>query len=399
MRKYGENYMALIKCPECGNYVSDGATACPNCGYPLKQEQNDTKLSPEENERQNDTVTEDTEAEVVQAEVVSVDVPKTDVKVSDVKKFRFSTNKTFMIVAGVTAAAVIIGGLLFYNSDYSKYNRATKAYNNKDYVAAADGFKKILNYKDAEEMYKTAIHKEDVRNDKTAPQITVDEDSIVIDKGGNFDVNEWVNNHVNFSDSVSTDLKKDIKSDIDTENMGEYTIDIICVDEAGNESTKTVSAIVRMKYEDLVYLASYTMLKEASSAEDYGNLIRKVWYNAIFKEEDTETNKYTKRSGTFVSDFNDALSNLFADDYFRAQLDTLKLTRDSVKNYMKQLKERSAENSDAYAAVCELYSKYSKLVDLVTSPTGSLTTYTSEFRDADTGVSDAFNTVELYFDN
>jgi len=27
--------MALIKCPECSNWVSDKATSCPKCGYPL----------------------------------------------------------------------------------------------------------------------------------------------------------------------------------------------------------------------------------------------------------------------------------------------------------------------------------------------------------------------------
>lgn len=29
--------MALIKCPECGKEISDQATACPNCGCPVKQ--------------------------------------------------------------------------------------------------------------------------------------------------------------------------------------------------------------------------------------------------------------------------------------------------------------------------------------------------------------------------
>jgi hypothetical protein len=29
--------MALIKCPECSNEVSDKATSCPKCGYPLLQ--------------------------------------------------------------------------------------------------------------------------------------------------------------------------------------------------------------------------------------------------------------------------------------------------------------------------------------------------------------------------
>ncbi len=30
--------MALIKCPECGNEVSEKASLCPRCGYPLKEE-------------------------------------------------------------------------------------------------------------------------------------------------------------------------------------------------------------------------------------------------------------------------------------------------------------------------------------------------------------------------
>lgn len=31
--------MALIKCPECGKEISDRATACPNCGCPIKHEE------------------------------------------------------------------------------------------------------------------------------------------------------------------------------------------------------------------------------------------------------------------------------------------------------------------------------------------------------------------------
>lgn len=29
--------MALIKCPECGREISDKATSCPNCGYPINE--------------------------------------------------------------------------------------------------------------------------------------------------------------------------------------------------------------------------------------------------------------------------------------------------------------------------------------------------------------------------
>lgn len=67
-------------------------------------------------------------------------------------------------------------------------------------------------------------------------------------------------------------------------------------------------------------MAAYSMLSGASDAETCGNLIKQVWYNAIYKESDSTTNKYTKPDGYFVSDFNDALQNLFSDSSFSGQI-------------------------------------------------------------------------------
>ena len=36
--------MALIKCPECKKEVSSYAKICPNCGFPISGENNETKL-------------------------------------------------------------------------------------------------------------------------------------------------------------------------------------------------------------------------------------------------------------------------------------------------------------------------------------------------------------------
>lgn len=33
--------MGLIKCPECGNEISDKAQSCPKCGYPLSEQKKD----------------------------------------------------------------------------------------------------------------------------------------------------------------------------------------------------------------------------------------------------------------------------------------------------------------------------------------------------------------------
>ena len=35
--------MALIKCPECGNKISDQAESCPKCGYEMKQKKVEEK--------------------------------------------------------------------------------------------------------------------------------------------------------------------------------------------------------------------------------------------------------------------------------------------------------------------------------------------------------------------
>jgi len=35
--------MALIKCPECGKEISDKASACPNCGYPMNRAEIETE--------------------------------------------------------------------------------------------------------------------------------------------------------------------------------------------------------------------------------------------------------------------------------------------------------------------------------------------------------------------
>jgi len=32
--------MAIIKCPECNNKVSDKANTCPNCAYPINKTSN-----------------------------------------------------------------------------------------------------------------------------------------------------------------------------------------------------------------------------------------------------------------------------------------------------------------------------------------------------------------------
>lgn len=49
-----EGTMALIKCPECGKEISDKATICPNCGYPVSEMNKSPET--EANTNQDDTL-------------------------------------------------------------------------------------------------------------------------------------------------------------------------------------------------------------------------------------------------------------------------------------------------------------------------------------------------------
>jgi uncharacterized membrane protein YvbJ len=56
------------------------------------------------------------------------------------------------------------------------------------------------------------------------------------------------------------------------------------------------------QYHDTLQLAATNMLVGATEAEDACNLIKAVWYNTIYEEYDTKTDKYTRSNGYRFND-------------------------------------------------------------------------------------------------
>ena len=67
------------------------------------------------------------------------------------------------------------------------------------------------------------------------------------------------------------------------------------------------------EYIDNLRKVQILMLSGGSDAESLCNLTLRVWGNAISKDFDNETDKYTKDKYGSWNDFNTALSNLYAD--------------------------------------------------------------------------------------
>lgn len=141
---------------------------------------------------------------------------------------------------------------------------------------------------------------------------------------------------------------------------------------------------------------SYAMLDGAAKAENVGNLIKSVWYNAIYEERSGETDQYTMKDGMFVDDFNDALSELFVDEKFINSISEIELNQSEVTDLMKQLTNPPKKYEEAYSVLKEYYENYLKLTKIVINLTGSLNSFSEDFYTYDNSSVDAFDKMKLY---
>ena len=65
---------------------------------------------------------------------------------------------------------------------------------------------------------------------------------------------------------------------------------------------------------------------------------------------------------------------------------------------MKNLKNPPEGYEDAYDDLKSLYDWYTKLTELAVNPSGNLTSYTSDYNEADQGFMNAYKTMQMHFD-
>ncbi len=158
------------------------------------------------------------------------------------------------------------------------------------------------------------------------------------------------------------------------------------------------AARISQEYADNLETVTFLMLSGAGDAETCGNLIKQVWYNAIYEERDDATDPYTRPNGVFVSDFNTALSYLFLDSEFSSQIKDIETNQETVKSLMKDLTNPPEEHEEAYEALKEFYDAYLTFTNLVVDPSGSLQTFSEGFNEADSKAVNCYKAMELYLD-
>lgn len=170
------------------------------------------------------------------------------------------------------------------------------------------------------------------------------------------------------------------------------------IDVSGYQKNRAEEAAIRdnRKYLENLWYAVDTMLSGAADSENCCNLIVQVWNNAIWEREDSATDQYTRPDGHFVTDFNEALNNLFADSDFYMQINNIVENQDAVNSLISQLKNPPEEYKEAYKALSECYDAYRTFTNMTINPTGSLKSFSADFDAADTEFMHCYHVMEFY---
>lgn len=136
------------------------------------------------------------------------------------------------------------------------------------------------------------------------------------------------------------------------------------------------------EYIDNLKKVQILMLSGGSDAESLCNLTLRVWGNAIFEEKDSETDKYTRPDGYFVSDFNEALANLYFDSDTNDTIEDIEDNQAAVKEIIKKLQNPPEGLDKCYDTVSDLYEAYKTLTDLAINPSGNYNGFSTKKSDA-----------------
>lgn len=129
----------------------------------------------------------------------------------------------------------------------------------------------------------------------------------------------------------------------------------------------------------------------SADAENVGNQICSVWNNAIWDKNNENTAKYTSTA----KDFNEALSNLFADEEFTGKITAIRNKQTEIDIYLGKLKNPPEKFEDAYDDFKELYYAYSNYVDFVILCNGSYNTYTEDLSKKSSALMESYREIKV----
>lgn len=147
-----------------------------------------------------------------------------------------------------------------------------------------------------------------------------------------------------------------------------------------------------IKYLTSVYSNS---LAGAEEVETVCNLVQSVWYNSIYEISSDETEKYIL--GT--DDFNDALSNVYADEDINKKLSSISDYQDKLDDDFNNLQSIPVELEKAYDVTVEVNAAFKEYARMALNPSGSYNSYSTGIGDKEDVLINACNTLRSVMPN
>lgn len=160
--------------------------------------------------------------------------------------------------------------------------------------------------------------------------------------------------------------------------------------------SKSKAAALRADYIENLEAFHYSALCGTADAETQCNLYTSVWHDAIYKEDNPDTSKYThKLNGEFADDFNDALSMVYV--YTVDEQTAIEENQTEVQGLYQALMDvpEDADLQACFEVVDEMYDTYITFTNLALSPSGSLTTYSADVRQYDSEFMEYYDKLKL----
>lgn len=134
------------------------------------------------------------------------------------------------------------------------------------------------------------------------------------------------------------------------------------------------------------------------------DLIYTVWHNAIFEVDNSITDKYTKHfygdknEYFYFYDFNKAVLNLRVDSGFQDILKSTDESKETISTIMDSLNNPPEKWELIYQELEDYYDAYIELTNLLKTPTGNLTTYSSKYEDVKNSFDKSYEKLKRYID-
>ena len=156
------------------------------------------------------------------------------------------------------------------------------------------------------------------------------------------------------------------------------------------------NGIRKNNYQTNLGIITKQMLDGGIIAEELTGLTHDVWYNTIYKKQNSKTDKFTGASYGFNSDFNLSLSSLSLDSDVRSKKRELENMRNKVEILMKKLQNPPKSLQNSYNDLDKLYRSFISYVELAINPSGSLTSFTSNVNKSSSDFIESYSKLKLY---